>query len=857
MIPVRLKILNFMPYKGEMPELSFANIHTACISGENGSGKSAIIDAITWALWGKTRAKSDDDLVHQGESAMEVEFEFALGTDLYRVVRKHSRPKTHRTSGKGSLDLFIYNGTSYIPVSADTKTQTEQKITDLLHMDYETFINSAFLRQGHAGEFSRQTPARRKEVLTSLLGLKQYDDYEAQAKDKARTAQEERLKLEASIGEAAAELSGQASVETELALAETKFNDIDRELAISRARLDTLRPKRQELATLNTHRLQVEETLAHHASDLALWEAERTESQGKIAAYQKLTAEQDSIQAGYARLINARKQDDELSGKARKLYQLKERRGELEKEFLQAQAEQNAHYKIIEDRITTLEEKAGQLTEIRREMTATHPRRTELRDIQFFVSNYRLVAKEKSELLARYTADAAVLKREIEQIQEKTRLLVAPTDGTHCPLCESELGEDRITLVREKLERDEAEKKGLILNLEQACRGLTSQIDQLNRDLDQAEASHKTKNDALISDVARLSEATKVAYGATEQLESERAELARITESLARRDYATGTLDRLAEVEAAIASTAYDETKHQNVKDELKGLEIFESQGRALEEALRLLPDEQARAEKAKAMLSDITERQVRDRTARQELLAKLATLPKLEQELAQAETEEQGLSGRHRESQQQLGSLKERLSYLQAISAKLKERQHSLALAQHRQDLFEELALAFGKKGIQAMLIETALPEIEDEANRLLSRMTDGRMSVTFETQRDTKKGDIAETLDIKIADELGTRSYEMFSGGEAFRIDFAIRIALSRLLARRAGAALPTIIIDEGFGTQDADGIDKLKDAIGSIQEEFQKIIVITHIEELKDAFPVRINVVKVAGGARIDVA
>jgi exonuclease SbcC len=134
---------------------------------------------------------------------------------------------------------------------------------------------------------------------------------------------------------------------------------------------------------------------------------------------------------------------------------------------------------------------------------------------------------------------------------------------------------------------------------------------------------------------------------------------------------------------------------------------------------------------------------------------------------------------------------------------------------------------------------------------------MTDNRMSLTFETRKSNKKGDTAETLDILIADELGTRDYNLFSGGEAFRIDFSIRIALSKLLARRAGAPLPTLIIDEGFGTQDADGIEKLKQAIKSIQDDFQKIIVITHIEELKDAFPSRINVVKRANGSVIEVS
>ena len=129
--------------------------------------------------------------------------------------------------------------------------------------------------------------------------------------------------------------------------------------------------------------------------------------------------------------------------------------------------------------------------------------------------------------------------------------------------------------------------------------------------------------------------------------------------------------------------------------------------------------------------------------------------------------------------------------------------------------------------------------------------------MHVKFETQKETKKGTVQETLDIVIGDELGTRSYEMFSGGEAFRINFAMRIALSRLLARRAGAPLPTLIIDEGFGTQDAGGIEKLKEAITSIQDDFDKILVITHLDELKDAFPARIDVVKTAEGSTISVS
>ena len=121
---------------------------------------------------------------------------------------------------------------------------------------------------------------------------------------------------------------------------------------------------------------------------------------------------------------------------------------------------------------------------------------------------------------------------------------------------------------------------------------------------------------------------------------------------------------------------------------------------------------------------------------------------------------------------------------------------------------LYEELRAAFGKNGIPAMIIEAAIPELEEEANQLLTRMTEGRMNVRLDTQREKKTGGIAETLDILISDELGTRAYESFHGGEAFRVNFAIRVALSQLLARRAGAQFRTLFIDEGFGTQDEAG-------------------------------------------------
>jgi exonuclease SbcC len=124
---------------------------------------------------------------------------------------------------------------------------------------------------------------------------------------------------------------------------------------------------------------------------------------------------------------------------------------------------------------------------------------------------------------------------------------------------------------------------------------------------------------------------------------------------------------------------------------------------------------------------------------------------------------------------------------------------------------------------------------------------MTGGRIQLQLATRRETKAGKVAETLDIRISDEVGQRDYEMFSGGEAFRIDFALRIALSQLLAERSGASLATLIIDEGFGSQDQEGLDRLVDALVSIKDRFRLVLVITHIEDLKQRFDRRIDVIK----------
>jgi exonuclease SbcC len=196
------------------------------------------------------------------------------------------------------------------------------------------------------------------------------------------------------------------------------------------------------------------------------------------------------------------------------------------------------------------------------------------------------------------------------------------------------------------------------------------------------------------------------------------------------------------------------------------------------------------------------------------------------------------------------LETLAQKRAHLEHLDKKYQEELKEYATQIH--DL-QQVATALGKDGVQALLIEDAIPEIEQETNDLLARLTDNQAHISIESLKDLKKGGTRETLDINISDSMGIRPYEMFSGGEAFRIDFALRIAISKLLARRAGTSLQTLIIDEGFGSQDDEGLSKIMDALYAIQNDFEKIIIVSHLPSMKEQFPVHFYILSHNGAIK----
>jgi len=855
MIPIKLAMQNFMCYRGDTPPLDFNGIHTACLWGDNGNGKSAIIDAITWALWGQSRAKSDDELIHTGEPEMSVEFDFAVGDENYRIIRRRARPKRQRAAGQSILELQTAGAEGFQSITGNSIAQTQQKIINILHMDYDTFINSAYLRQGRADEFTNQAPAKRKEVLASILGLDSYDELEERARALAREKGTARAQLESAINDIKIELACQPDYAAELAAVQQELSGLEKTAAGQEEALKELRGQKEALEQKQAQLEQMGKHLAETADNLKHWDEQVMQHRSRLKEYEELLSRQEDIESGHSRFSEARKTNEELDQQFRRTAGLNDRKHRLEMSTAQAGQEVLKDHALTQGKIKELETRTEQLPNLKsqRQQAAAELRRMAEQETALSekTQHHQQLQTEVNYL----ESSRGQLESEIAGIDEKIKLLSSPT-GARCPLCETELGAQGLKVIEEKYAAERQEKTGALQKNRADLSNKRTALEALSREIREAETRLNRERTAAQSQASLLDREITEAEASVNTLEVEREKLAAIEKRLANKEFAAAEQEALREVEAELGSISYDAARHEEVRRQLNELTKYDDLKRKLDDAHRLIQQEKENAARAAEVAEKLRQNQTAARQKEEELKKELSALPPLLARLEQAEVENRQLLNQRNQKLETMWSAKAKLDRCAELEVKKQEKHKEMSLLSKDSSIYQDLAKAFGKGGVQALLIDAARPEIEAEANQLLARMTDNRMHVKFETQRETKKGVPMETLDINISDELGMRKYEMFSGGEAFRINFAIRIALSKILAKRAGAPLPTLIIDEGFGTQDTGGIDKLKEAINSIQDDFDKIIVITHIEELRDAFPTRIDVTKTAAGSTVSL-
>ena len=175
MIPHRIKLTGFLSYKDEQ-EVEFSTAALWMLAGTNGSGKSSVFDAVTYALFGHHRGGSQNasELINKESNSMIVEFDFKLDTVLYRSKRTLRRSPKGAITGTQQLFRNLSDG-DWEPVpDTSKKIDFDKWIHDKIGLNYETFTSSVLLLQGKAEKLLDARPSGRAEVLAGIVDLERY-----------------------------------------------------------------------------------------------------------------------------------------------------------------------------------------------------------------------------------------------------------------------------------------------------------------------------------------------------------------------------------------------------------------------------------------------------------------------------------------------------------------------------------------------------------------------------------------------------------------------------------------------------------------------------------------------------------
>jgi len=846
MIPVRLELKNFLPYRAP-DAIFFEGIHLACLTGANGAGKSSLLDAITWALWGKARGKRDDDLVHLNQSEMSVQLDFEQEGDVYRVLRRRKAGRR----GQGSLDLFsIQTNNQLRTINQPSMRQTQAKINDILRLDYDTFVNSAFLQQGKADAFTTKTPAERKRILSDILGLEQWQVYEERVKARLKKVAETIASLKGAITSMEEEIAREPQYQQEEAAALKAHQIAAEALETALALLEEVQDAPANLRNATAQEISSKRRLKNFVDDLTSVDEEIQQRTKAIEQYHKILNLAQQIESGYQNLQGAREADSTLSSKLREMTDLDKRRNQLQTQLAEARSQleqEKRDYEATMRENQRLQNGSAQDT---------------LAEVQVQIITLEQLEQERETLndqIVRLREERSAIKQQQKRLTDEGQGLneriatLEESEGANCPLCGQALDEThREKIVAELTEERDAKRE----SYKAATVRVHAILEEQNRFQERIDAIaiELVKLPKLRGEIGALQQQAAAAAAAQSRLEEAQAKLQSLLTTLATEDFAHEIRQQLQDVERERHAVGYDRDAHENIQNTLSEYHEYESQHRELEFAQQSLPREQSALDSALERKHKTEKAIAEEKAALEQLKADIEVLTMQNEEHIRRSQEVGIQRTAVQQASNQVSAAQQQLKALADNRKRKKEYEGRLEAAEHEEAVYQELRQAFGKNGIPAMIIEAAIPELEVAANDWLARMTDGRMHLYLSTQREKISGGTMETLDIEIADELGTRAYEMYSGGEAFRINFAIRVALSKMLARRAGAQLRTLFIDEGFGTQDDDGRNKLVEAITAIQDDFDLVLVITHIDELRDAFPVHLIVEKTSGGSMV---
>jgi DNA repair protein SbcC/Rad50 len=773
----RLRLQNFRQH--ENTEIEFGPGLTGII-GPNGAGKTTLLEAIAWAMYGMPAARGNRETLRrrgaQPRARVEVEVDFTLGAHQYRIVRSLSQAE-------------LYQDHDPAPIAYSIGAVTE-RVTRLLGMTRDEFFNTYFTGQKELAVMAAMSAPERAQFLSRVLGYERLRAAQERLKEK-RSSLRARLdalraglpdpaELDAAENKARERMVAACTAET---VATQTQETTERKLAEIRPRWEQLQQLRETVLSL-----EAEVRVADHRAAAA---AERT---------QRL--EHDASETALAR-----QKHEELQRRLAPLAALREEAQQLARhaEAEAARARYRAQASEVRAHLSSVEERRSRIPP---------PAQLELATDRVHASRAVLTAAtlEAEEQRTAWVRDAqdAKTKRQglLDQFQDlkeqRQRIVTAGIDGV-CPTCSRPLGAE-YGKVLELLDRqiEEVRSNGNYYK---------QRIEQL-----QAEPPALVDADRRRLELEReLSEAT----AALAQLKAQSAEKGVLQDEHGR------LVLRVRELEAALEQLggSYDQVRHMAVLEETRALEPLEL------EAARA----RALAERSPLILAELEG----VRTATAEVVAHAAALRASLEALEYSETDfrqfrQAEIAAEQARREAELALVRARAETAAATEsvgvvarrrAERSERERSAVETAAELALHQELDRAL--TDLRTELNSTLRPDLSELASGFIRDLTNGRYT---DLELDE---DYAATL----LDDGDPKA--VISGGEEDVANLALRLAISQMIAERAGQPLSLLILDEIFGSLDEDRRGAVVDLLRSLADRFPQVILITHIDSVREGF------------------
>lgn len=773
----RLHLTNFRQYIDTTIEFDTG---ITGIIGPNGSGKSTILEAIAWALYGMPAARGTRESIRSyraaPRAAVKVELDFDLGGHRYLVSR-------------GLTNAELYLDGSAAPIATSISGVSEL-LRRRLGMSHEEFFNTYFTGQKELGVMAAMGAVDRAKFLSRVLGYERLRDAQDLVRKRRTAIEAETRGLRAGMPEPEAVRRAQLEAGGRLRSA-TQRVDASLKLRTKAQRmLEDVEPRWEALQ----RERDLEQSIV---AELRVHENERAARQRDL----------ERIERECAEITVAREEVERLNADLAALSSLQEELRQLERA-----CNEEARRRTLTESLYSLDEELARLSE-RREKIETAPVleieatdeltkvRAELEFVQSeFESKQTDWTRDKQEAETKRQA----LLDQIRDVEAQRDQIIELGESGTCPICARPLETHFRTVLEfldNQIEAIKIDGKYYRARIEQLAT-MPPEIAELDE-----------RRQTLFETVGKLERRLARVQAAVQELATLLPDLEAKTERRA----------SLGRELMTTSPTVYDAARHDHVRKTVDRLAPLAARVTKLSAQIDREPQLDAERAKTRTVLDEIAKKA--------NALEKRRTLIAFSEQsfLSVREEYEAAAAALHSAELAIVAADTEWKSAGVALDAADKAREE-LARAESRlaeltreRRLHDELDRAFGD--IRTDLNQEMRPDLSDRASSYIRELTDGRYSEL----------ELDDQYNIIVLEDAIPKP--VISGGEEDLANLVLRLAISEMIAERAGQAFSLLILDEVFGSLDETRRHNVVDLLRRLQDRFEQVILITHIESVRE--------------------